>query len=333
VIGSLGKRLAAVTLGVGAACVLLEVLVRLVAGAASPPPRVVGIREPHGSGFTEPHQRYEPGPRFNKPKFKILVVGDSFTWGDGVYHYDIWAKRLEVLLERLDRNLDVEIDLVSRPGWNTYREVRAVRERIDKIAPDLVILGYCLNDAEPVVHEHFSDLRPPLERRSPTLRASRFLHRHSRIYRLLWERLENTRQRRAYNFYYHELYRRSGWRSTRVSLEELRQLAADRQARLVVAVFPIFDQQLDAGYSHRDLHATVMDELERLEIPALDLLPAYEGIDAVRLAVNPFVDGHPGELAHRIASQALTGYLVSNGFVPIDPRRLKAIELSLPPGG
>jgi hypothetical protein len=62
-------------------------------------------------------------------------------------------------------------------------------------------------------------------------------------------------------------------------------------------------------------------------------LPAYAGIDAVRLAVEPFSDPHPNELAHRIASQYLVDYLVREGLTPITVEELERVELSLPGKG
>jgi hypothetical protein len=53
-----------------------------------------------------------------------------------------------------------------------------------------------------------------------------------------------------------------------------------------------------------------------LEIPVLDLLRTYRGIDARRLAVTPFTDPHPSELAHRIAADRLVKYLLKNGLIP-----------------
>ena len=49
-----------------------------------------------------------------------------------------------------------------------------------------------------------------------------------------------------------------------------------------------------------------------LDLPVLDLLPAYAGIDARRLAAEAFTNPHPNELAHRIAAQELSGYILEN---------------------
>lgn len=322
-------RLAAMLLGLAFAAGMLEVAFRIVGGGGAAKPRSLAINEPHKSPLDKPHHRYPPNPRRWQDQFRLLVVGDSFTWGAGVYHEDIWARRLERLLERLDRQLDVRLDLVSRPGWNTTQEVAEARAAVHRNRPDLVIVGYCLNDAEHRMRAGDMDLHAEVLRRKPKGLAG-FLYARSRLAAVVWERLENSRQRRAFDHYYHALYERSGWDEARAAFDGFRQLAWEEKLPLVVAVFPVFDQQLDAGYSYRDIHETVMAALAEREIRAVDLLPAYTGIDAARLAVEPFSDPHPNELAHRIASQYLVDYLVRERLVPIPVEQLQRIELSLP---
>ncbi len=164
---------------------------------------------------------------------------------------------------------------------------------------------------------------------------SRLLHRHSVLGRLIWERLENRRQRRAFSAYYEELYQGPAWADCLAALVELRRATRELGAELVLVVFPVFDSQLDHRYAYRRLHGKVAAAADELGIPlvdllatfrrvdardaglrVLDLLPAYEGVDARRLALIPFTDPHPNELAHRIAADELTNYLVDRGLVP-----------------
>lgn len=70
-------------------------------------------------------------------------------------------------------------------------------------------------------------------------------------------------------------------------------------------VFPIFDSQVDADYRYHDLHELMERTTAELGIESLDLRLAYQGVDANRLAVTPFTDPHPSELAQRIAADAI----------------------------
>jgi lysophospholipase L1-like esterase len=81
---------------------------------------------------------------------RILVIGDSFVWGDGsVNANEIWWRQLQRELERRGyRNIEV-----VAAGWNgasTQDELNWLRERklLEQAQPDLVIFGYVTNDAD-----------------------------------------------------------------------------------------------------------------------------------------------------------------------------------------
>ena len=324
-------RLAAVLVGLTVALVGLELILGLLGGGAAPP-RELAIYEEHRAADPRfPHIRRPPSPPPTARSFRLMVVGDSFTWGTGVYHRDIYARRLESLLERMDRRLDIELSVVSRPGWNTARELFAVQQAVRRKRPQLIVLGYCLNDAEPSDDEAIARMLRPTNRREPQSALGRALFARSGLFGLVWNRLENSRQRRAFERYYHRLYEREGWQQAQQALDGFRQLAWDLEAPLVVALFPVFDQQFDAGYSYASLHETVMAALRQRDILALDLIEDYRGIDTERLAVVPFTDPHPNELAHRIASQRLAHFLVEERLVPISRQQRDRVELSLAP--
>jgi hypothetical protein len=58
------------------------------------------------------------------------------------------------------------------------------------------------------------------------------------------------------------------------------------------------------------------DTGESLGVPVLDLLETYWGVDGRRLAVIPFTDAHPSELAHRIASDTILEFLIEKDLLP-----------------
>ena len=324
-------RLAALCLGLLFTVLVLEMALRIIGGNEEAPPLSAAVREVLGRGGHLPHHRPDPTPKATAAAFRIAGLGDSFTWGAGVFHADTYPQRLEVLLERIaGGDLDVELEMRVRPGWNTRQQVKALERRPLFHEPDLIILGYCLNDAELPRRQGNEDLEEPLERRQPQ-GVSAALYGKSRIYRQLLDRYESGRQRRAFGRYYHGLYERIGWQQTKEAFDDLKKFAAEKDVPLIALIFPIFDQQLGPGYQYADLHELVGTELESRGFRVIDLLPAYQGIDARRLAVDPFTDPHPNELAHRIASQVLAKYLLDEDLVPIDPEKVfwKSIDLAV----
>ncbi len=323
----LALRAAAIALGVALAGVLLEGVLRWLGG---PPQQVTGVVEPYRAPAHAPHFRTAVHPERRAREFTLWAIGDSFTWGDGVYHWDTWPRRLEYLIESLDSQVDVKLSVISRPGWNTVQQLEAIERRLEKYEADLMVIGFCLNDAERRNREGLEAIERPMKFRLPRNGAGRWLFANSRLMSALWTRKEVARQRRAIRHYYAEIYRREGWGYAQQALDRFRRLSWDRGIPLAAAVFPIFDQQLDDDYDYAELHRTAVGAFRQRDIPVIDLLPAYRGIDARRLAVDPFADPHPNELAHRIAAQFIARFLIEQDLTPVDPSRASRLEVSFP---
>ncbi len=79
--------------------------------------------------------------------FRIAMLGDSILWGHGLELKDTFAKQLETLLnESSEKKIEVLNFGVS--GYSTQQEVELYRVKASLHDPDLVIVGYCLNDFE-----------------------------------------------------------------------------------------------------------------------------------------------------------------------------------------
>jgi hypothetical protein len=90
----------------------------------------------------------DPGPKGRKQR--ILVVGDSFVWGDGYLNAnDIWWRQLEREL-RHRGYFGVEVVAAGFPGASTQDELRWLRDDglLERLAPDAVVLGYVTNDPD-----------------------------------------------------------------------------------------------------------------------------------------------------------------------------------------
>lgn len=318
-------RLILAVAGVALALACVEAVLRMM---PQRPPLTSGALDiPHTAGYHRPdfrNRRYglrRPSRQGeNDPRFRILVVGDSFTWGSRVWEQDAYPDRIGTRLAKWHGRDRFQVINFSRPGWNTARELDALGSWISRIRPDALVLGYCLNDAEPVSHEVLRRLSRGTGLRRPDPGVSRWLYRRSRAYHLLYDKLENLRRRRALVAFYHAIYENEpGWKRTREALAGFRDLAARHDIPFLLVVFPIFDSQLDWRYKYDDLHRRMRDTAQELDIDLLDLLPRYRGVDARRLAAEPFVDGHPSELAHRIAADAILDWWIQRGVLPPPP--------------
>lgn len=215
--------------------------------------------------------------------FRIVTLGDSYAMGVGVKDDDTVAAQLERRLNAAaaasgDKTVyEVINDGVS--GYDTRQERMSYEKHSSKYEPQVVLLLMVFND----------DLNYNDDLRKGLLTASGA----GRLFNV-WGRVESVRESRVYDY--------SG------SLYQVRQLneaVKRRGARLAVAVFR---NATSAPWMKLVEDATT--GLKGTGIPLLDLGPALLDGSAIRpeLAVHA-VDGHPNEIAHGIAAEALERFL------------------------
>jgi hypothetical protein len=251
---------------------------------------------------------------------RVLCLGDSFTWGVGVLFDDAWPQRLERTLSREQGERWEAVNL-AEPGLNTVQEVQKLNAEGFAYAPDVVVIGYVLNDAE---GENAAEARRAADwleerRRGPSPLASFF--DHSALFHLVRTRLRATRENRERIRNYMSMYADDspGWIAAREALRTAGGLCRARGVPLIVAIFPLFANPLDDRYPFTELHAKVARAAGEGGALVVDLLPRYRGLRWELLVVDGPRDEHPNEIAHRIAAQALVraiGEVVPRGTAP-----------------
>lgn len=90
---------------------------------------------------------FPANPERRKAK-RILIMGDSFVWGDGCSNMNmLWWRQLEKLLEDNCYN-DCEVIAAGMCGYQTNEQLAWLKRDIKRFKPDLVIWGYVTNDAQ-----------------------------------------------------------------------------------------------------------------------------------------------------------------------------------------
>lgn len=103
--------------------------------------------QPHRYDFTTNAQGFRgPLVSWDKPEgtYRILAIGDSYTWGDGVGDDDVWVRLLE---QELARCGPVEVINAGFVGRNTVGEADYLRDKGPRLEPDLVLVGAEPGDA------------------------------------------------------------------------------------------------------------------------------------------------------------------------------------------
>ncbi|HWT81887.1 MAG TPA: GDSL-type esterase/lipase family protein, partial [Candidatus Methylomirabilis sp.] len=78
--------------------------------------------------------------------FRIMVVGDSLTFGTGIAQEDTYSAVLE---RYLGERFRVEVLNLGVEGAQSEDVYRILREKLPILSPDLVVYGMCLNDFLP----------------------------------------------------------------------------------------------------------------------------------------------------------------------------------------
>lgn len=312
----------------------------LVLGVVEAGMRILGYQQPRRSGYprVRGNRAHEPKNRLEfrdvdhplaKPcgERRILVLGDSFAAGFGVEFDDAFPVRLGRGLSRRRHETWTLINL-ARPGMGTVEEAGELFRSGFQFAPDVVLLAYVLNDAETdqAAWRRRSEAWLSMLEERERLRIDGGLLGWSALYRVLRERVENTRLDAERVRYHRSLYRDSnpGWGEARRSLQAIARECRSRGIPFVVAVFPLFGNRLDEAYPFADIHDTVSHAARSAGATVLDLLPVYRGLDWRLLVEDAEQDEHPNEIGHRIAADAILGGL--DGLEPPPPQCADAAD-------
>ena len=244
-----------------------------------------------------------PGYPLAKPAGarRVVLLGDSFTFGEGVRFTDTFGHRLEALLNR-DGGSGVEVLNLGVSGAGTTAELSYLRHRGVRFQPDLVILIYVLNDAGAGRLDVWRKFTEQYQKR--WLRGSYLVsYLYARVGRHVMGRRYIDSLVDAAEF---ELKK---WERSMQGLSEAKEISASAGSRFAVAVFP-FMYELGAGHPFRQFHHMVSRYCANHGIEVVDLLPAFEGHVDTDLWVHPG-DQHPNEIGHAIAAEAIADFVAS----------------------
>jgi len=213
--------------------------------------------------------------------YRIVVIGDSVSFGWGVELDKSYPKVLEELFVNAGQKVEVLSMAVS--GYNTIQEAALLRESGLAVDPDLVIIGYCLNDKDFGVdgglRAYFTD--------TPS-------------------RLVNTTRRvgmRIRNKYFGSIPERG--------FSTIRELCSEKGIPVVVAIFPTFPdggEEEDAPYGQSHEHEVVTGWAEDAGFEVIDLLSKFEEHGRGKNSLDIY---HPNNDGHRLAAEELFRYLNS----------------------
>jgi len=83
---------------------------------------------------------------------RIMVIGDSFTFGMGANLEDTYPKQIERIIQK--QNIHCEVINCGVIGYNMWQYLEALKKRVLPLEPDLVVLGLFEDDIAAAVSPH-----------------------------------------------------------------------------------------------------------------------------------------------------------------------------------
>lgn len=224
---------------------------------------------------------------------RIIFLGDSFTFGWGVSLEKLFSKKVEEMLNRKGRK--VEVINMGIGNYNSIMEVELFKRKGLMLDPDMVILMYFVNDTEPV----------------PRVKSNieYFMLKNSYFMAFLFDRLVKLKTFFDKDFewskYYLSLYGQENSQNlddNREAIRELIKICEISKIDLLIVNIPELRSLKEYQFQLATNYIEGLAEEENVAF--LDLLPALVGHEAESLWVSP-EDPHASELANGIIAEEI----------------------------
>lgn len=267
---------------------------------------------------------FEYAPEKKDNVYRIAVLGDSVTANTDLSISDSYPKILEGKLNSNPQNKKFEVLNFGVNGYGTLQEIEVLKEKALRFNPDMIIIGYVLNDPLPVseFHKNFFAMQKERKRNickiySANLRVpcalKNFIDSLS-LPEFVYGRLLNIKYSLGGDFYTSLYKEQSKWESTLDSFKEANAIAEKNNIKLVLVIFPLLKDF--KNYKWRHIHSRLANETSKYNFLVIDLLEEYVKYDEkeIKLVKNDIL--HPNKLGQEIAADAIYRKLAEENMLP-----------------
>ena len=240
---------------------------------------------------------------------RILFLGDSLTLGWGVAFKSIFTKLLEKSLTKQD-NIPTEVINTGVGNYNSEQEYTFYKNFGFKYNPDITMLLYFINDAEP----------------TPIYKDSIFMEKSIFVV-FLWSQLNKIwakfEKKKKFISYYRQLYIEGSesWSKSKKSLLGIKNLVNKNKKNFIVAICPEL-RVFKNSYPFEEEHKKILNFLKKSKIYFIDLLPIFKNkVEREESIWVSHEDSHPNALGHKIIAKGIENYFKNN------PKKLRIKSL------
>jgi hypothetical protein len=241
--------------------------------------------------------------------YRIVMLGDSTTFGWGVPVEQTVAKTLERELNRSavgGRNFEVLNAGVG--NYDTVQEVTHYLTYDRAFHPDMVVLEYFINDAEPVPQEKHL-----------------FLIGQSYLVAFGDSRfdsvLRSMGKRPNWKEYYAGLYRDGlpGFEAAKSALARLAAICRADHTALLVTLLPEL-HEINGTYPFQQEHQKIKDVLSKNQVPSMELIDGLRGHGPEQELWVTAADDHPNGKANSLIVAQMLPWVLAHAAIHAEVR-------------
>ena len=252
------------------------------------------------------HRNSTTGDTSESDEFRIYVAGSSITMGWGVAEEETFSATLQRRLNTSnapDSGLRYTVKNAGVGNYTTVYQVELFEKQVDLVKPDLAILQYFVNDAEP----------NPDDADNPIFKYSYFAALAYVKIRVVFFNLFKSE---SLDGYYADLYNENqpGWQAVQRAVRKMQAICAERGISMIVLMVPdLHNLDLDGPYP--PIYDKVTGSLAELGIEVANAYPKV----AEKYSNNPLDawissdDAHPNAQTHAIFADVLFEKLTRSG--------------------
>ncbi len=247
--------------------------------------------------------------------FRILCIGDSYTFGEGVHQPDTFPKILERMLR--ENNVRAEVFNLGIPGYGIRDEVTLLGPVLSRYMPDMVIWGFTPND---ISHKQISQWVEKWEDDYSDEAPETFSH----LANHLLKRLRKARQAQDYKFLLLKLYEtRPYWDEFRLLFQHARDRIQKRKASMVLVVLPDLNMLKAHSHAFSPIHFKINILCQNLGVGFVDVTGDFLELGPENLWAHP-TDSHYNRKGHGLVAKALLPVVIKEiqgrDAIPADPQ-------------
>lgn len=247
--------------------------------------------------------------------YRILALGDSQTFGNGLDLADTWPKQLETMLNGSGERVKFEVLNCGLPASDTWQHEIIFNRMLANYHPDAVVLAFYVND---VVQRNFLSPKQKLAASSLRTRIV-FILKRSALLLTLRDALNSVLNKNYSSSTHQEDIapghtNEKGWQQVEFSISQIKKTSDKNNLLFLLVSLPRRDQ-VDGRLSENYYNQRLQLIAEKYKIPFINILEplmlSYE-----EYGKNLFIpwDGHNSKITNRILAEQISRTIMTSGM-------------------